>query len=71
MVVRSIEMKQQKAVLHDRFNGSNTPVEHLDDSLGCMIVNELIFPYAARQFDPRDVRTLGKKYDLRERCGKE
>jgi len=62
-------MKQEKAVLHNRFNGKNTPVEHLDDSLGDMLVQELIFPYAARQFDPRDTGELGKKYDLRERFG--
>lgn len=69
LVVRSIKMKQQKAVLHNRFNGENTPVEHLDDSLGMLMVDELIFPYAAKQYDPRDTSNLGKRYDLRERYG--
>lgn len=58
-------MKQQKTVMHSRFNGKNTPVEHLDDSLGDMLVRELIFPYAVRQFDPRMTEDLGKKCDLR------
>ena len=61
-------MKQEKAVTHKQYNGTNTPVEHLDDSLGNMLALELIFPYAAMQFNPRDTRPLGKKYDLRERC---
>ncbi len=68
-MVRSIKMKQEKAVLHNRFNGENTPVEHLDDSYGDVLVRELIFPYASRQFDPRDTNCLGPKYDLRERYG--
>lgn len=62
-------MKQEKAKMHNRYNGKNTPVEHLDDSLGDMLKRELIFPYAANQFDPRDTSGLGKKYDLRERYG--
>ncbi len=62
-------MKQTPAVTHKQYNGMNTPVEHLDDSLGDLLVRELIFPYAARQFDPRDTGYLGKKYDLRERYG--
>jgi hypothetical protein len=43
-------MKQKKAILHNRFNGENTPVEELDDSRGKMLVDELIFPYAVRPF---------------------
>ena len=62
-------MKQEKAVLHKQFNGENTPVEHLNDDLGMMLVNELIFPYATDQFNPRDTNCLGPKYDLRERYG--
>lgn len=62
-------MKQEKAVLHNRFNGENTPVEHLNDDLGRMEVNRLIFPYAAAQFNPRATGVLGSKYDLRERYG--
>jgi hypothetical protein len=58
-------MKQAKAILHNRFHGENTPVEHLDDSLGDLLVRELIFPYAVRQFDPRNTKDMGKKYDLR------
>lgn len=57
--------KQTPAVLHNRFNGENTPVEHLDDSLGDLLVRELIFPYAAKQFDPRNTNDRGKKYDPR------
>ena len=59
-------MKQIKAILHDRFNGENTPIEELNDDLGDMLVRELIFPYAARQFDPRNTEDMGKKYDPRE-----
>jgi hypothetical protein len=62
-------MKQQKTITHNHFNGENTPVEALNDDLGDMLVQELIFPYAARQFDPRDTADIGKKYDLRERFG--
>ena len=62
-------MKQEKAKTHKQYNGANTPVEHLNDDLGRMVVDELIFPYAARQYDPRDTGALGKKYDLRERYG--
>lgn len=58
-------MKQQKTVIHNRFNGENTPVEHLDDSLGGLLVRELIFPYAVRQFDPRVTEDLEKGCDLR------
>ena len=62
-------MKQEKAVLHKRFNGENTPVEHLNDDLGKMYVDRMIFPCAGKQFDPRDTNSLGSKYDLRERYG--
>ena len=62
-------MKQEKAVIHRQYNGMNTPQEHLNDDLGMMLVNEMIFPYAAAQFDPRDTSRIGKKYDLRERYG--
>ena len=62
-------MKQEKAKMRKRYNGENTPVEHLDDSLGDLLMRELIFPYAANQFDPRDTAGLGKRYDLRERYG--
>lgn len=58
-------MKQKKAILHNRFNGENTPVEELDDSRGKMLVDELIFPYAVRQFNPRVTKDMGKKYDPR------
>lgn len=58
-------MKQTKPILHNRFNGENTPVEHLDDSLGDLLVRELVFPYAARQFDPRNTNDMGKKFDPR------
>jgi hypothetical protein len=58
-------MKQEKAILHNRFNGENTPMEELDDSLGDMLVHELIFPYAVRQFDARDTRAHGKRCDPR------
>jgi hypothetical protein len=58
-------MKQTKPILHNRFNGGNTPVEHLDDSIGDLLVRELIFPYAVRQFDPRNIKDMGKKYDPR------
>ena len=62
-------MKQEKAKTHKQYNGTNTPLEHLDDDLGMAEVNRLIFPYAGRQFDPRDTTGLGNKYDLRERYG--
>ena len=62
-------MKQEKAKTHKQYNGANTPIEHLNDDLGRMLVDELIFPYAAIQFNPRDTRRFGKKYDLRERYG--
>ena len=62
-------MKQEKSVMHKQYNGANTPAEHLNDDLGKMLVNEMIFPYAAPQFDPRDTSGIGKKYDLRERYG--
>ena len=65
MVVRSIKMRQQKAVLHNHFNGNNTPLEHLDDSLGRLLVDEMVFPYAAKQFDPRNTKDMGKRYDPR------
>lgn len=58
-------MKQTKAVTHNRFNGENTPIEHLDDSLGDMLARELIFPYAVRQFDPRTTTDFGKKFNPR------
>jgi len=58
-------MKQQKTATHNHFSGENTPVEELNDDLGNMLVRELIFPYAARQFDPRNTDDMGKKYDLR------
>jgi ABC-type iron transport system FetAB ATPase subunit len=58
-------MKQTKAILHNRFNGENTPVEHLDDSLGNMIVDKMIFPYAVRQFDPHNTNDMGKRFDPR------
>ena len=62
-------MKQEKAITHKQYNGANTPIEHLNDDLGKMLVDELIFPYAAPQFDPRKIVNLGKKYDLREQFG--
>ena len=62
-------MKQEKAVIHRQYSGANTPPEHLNDDLGKMLINEMIFPYAAAQFDPRDTGRIGKKYDLRERYG--
>ena len=58
-------MKQEKAILHNRFNGENTPVEELDDSLGKMLVDELVFPYAVKQFDPRNTSDMGKRFDPR------
>ena len=58
-------MKQEKAILHNRFNGENTPVEHLDDSLGDLLVRELVFPYAVKQFDPRNTNNMGKRFDPR------
>ena len=64
-------MKQEKAVLHNQYNGTNTPTEHLNDDLGKMLVNEMVFPYAADQFNPRDTKSLGPKYDLRELYGGE
>ena len=62
-------MKQEKSKTHKQYNGANTPIEHLNDDLGRLLVDELIFPYAANQFDPRNTDVLGKKYDLRERYG--
>lgn len=62
-------MKQEKAKTHKQYNGANTPLEEIDDDLGKMYVNRMIFPYAANQFDPRDTKSLGKRYDLRERYG--
>ncbi len=58
-------MRQEKAILHNRFNGENTPVEHLDDRLGNMLVDEMIFPYAVKQFDPRNTKDMGKKFNPR------
>ena len=58
-------MKQEKAILHNRFNGENTPVEELDDSLGKMLVDELTFPYAVRQFNARDTRDMSRMFDPR------
>lgn len=63
-------MKQKKAILHNRFNGENTPVEELDDSLGKMLVDELIFPYAVRQFNPRNTVDMGRKFDPRRAYAK-
>jgi hypothetical protein len=63
-------MKQEKAILHNRFNGENTPVEELDDSLGDMLASELIFPYAARQFNPRNTNDMGERFDPRRAYAK-
>ncbi len=58
-------MRQVKTVTHKQYNGTNTPAEHLDDSLGRMIADEMVFPYAVKQFDPRNTNDMGKKFNPR------
>lgn len=63
-------MKQEKAKTHKQYNGANTAVEELDDDLGDMLVRELIFPYAVRQFNPRNTKDMGKRFDPRRAYAK-
>lgn len=63
-------MKQNNNIVRERYNGSNTPLEELNDDLGNMLIEEYTFSYTGRQFDPRAVEKVKPKTAPKKKSGK-